>query len=43
MKMQESLYNINYVYLLDKNPDLAEKWLKIVENDMIEYNKDSGI
>ena len=42
MAMQESLYNINYVYLLNNNPDLAEKWYKIVEDDMNEYNKDSG-
>lgn len=38
----ESLYNINYVYLLNNNPALADKWYKIVEDDMNEYNKDSA-
>lgn len=30
------------MYLLNGNLDLAEKWYKIVEDEMSELNKDSG-
>ena len=40
--LQESLYNINYVYLLNGNDDILEKWFKIVEDELLEYSKDSG-
>ena len=38
----ESLYNINYVYLLNGNDALLEKWFKIVEDEMNAFSKDSA-
>lgn len=33
------MYNINYVYLLNGNDALLQKWVKIVEDEMEEYKK----
>lgn len=42
LPVMESLYNINYVYLLNGNDDMSAKWFKIVEDEMEEYKKESG-
>lgn len=37
----ESLYNVNYIYLLNGNKEIAQKWIQLVENEMNEYKQNS--
>ncbi|KAF7490321.1 Tetratricopeptide repeat protein 39B [Sarcoptes scabiei] len=40
--VQESMYNINYIYLLTGNDAIAQKWFNLTEAELNEYAKDQA-
>jgi hypothetical protein len=37
------LYQVNYIYLLNGNNELQEKWMKRIDTEIENYSKDFGI